>query len=88
MFVTMSHKTMAHTIHMLTRDPDPLVRAYAVAHPNAPLEDTETAINDTDYRVVAAAARVTDNRVNLAKAATHERWEVRQVAAENEHGRQ
>ena len=85
MFVAMSHKTMAHTIHMLTRDPDPLVRAYAVAHPNAPLEDTETAINDTDYRVVAAAARVTDNRVNLAKAATHERWEVRQVAAENEH---
>ena len=85
MFVAMSHKTMTHTIHMLTRDPNPLVRAYAIAHPNAPLEDTETAINDTDYRVVAAAARVTANRVNLAKAATHERWEVRQVAAENEH---
>lgn len=78
-------QTMTHTIHMLTRDPNPLVRAYAIAHPNAPLEDTETAINDTDYRVVAAAARVTANRVNLAKAATHERWEVRQVAAENEH---
>ena len=74
MFVAMSHKTMTHTIHMLTRDPNPLVRAYAIAHPNAPLEDTETAINDTDYRVVAAAARVTANRVNLAKAATHERW--------------
>lgn len=85
MFVAMSHKTMTHTIHMLTRDPNPLVRAYAIAHPNAPLEGTETAINDTDYRVVAAAARVTANRVNLAKAATHERWEVRQVAAENEH---
>lgn len=85
MRVAMSHKAMTHTIHMLTRDPDPLVRAYAIAHPNAPLEDTETAINDTDYRVVAAAARVAVNRVNLAKAATHERWEVRQVAAENEH---
>lgn len=84
MHVAMCHKTMAHTIHMLTRDPNPLVRAYAIAHPNAPLEDTETAINDTDYRVVEAAARVTANRVNLAKAATHERWEVRQVAAENE----
>lgn len=85
MYVAMSHKAMAHTIHMLTRDPDPLVRAYAIAHPRASAEDTETAINDTDYRVVAAAARVTVNRVNLAKAATHEHWEVRQVAAENEH---
>ena len=84
MFVAMCHKTMAYTIHALASDPDPLVRAYAIAHPNASLEDTETAINDTDYRVVAAAARVTVNRVNLAKAATHERWEARQVAAENE----
>lgn len=84
MFVAMCHKTMAHTVHALASDPDPLVRAYAIAHPNASLEDTETAINDPDYRVVAAAARVTVNRVNLAKAATHERWEVRQVAAENE----
>lgn len=84
MHVAMCHKTMAHTIHALASDPDPLVRAYAIAHPNASLEDTETAINDPDYRVVAAAARVTANRVNLAKAATHERWEVRQVAAENE----
>lgn len=84
MHVAMCHKTMAHTIHALASDPDPLVRAYAIAHPNASLEDTETAINDPDYRVVAAAARVTDNRVNLAKTATHERWEVRQVAAENE----
>ena len=83
--VAMCHKTMAHTIHALASDPDPLVRAYAVAHPNTSLEDTETAINDTDYRVVAAAARVTVNCVNLAKAATHEHWEVRQVAAENEH---
>ena len=82
--VAMCHKTMAHTIHALASDPDPLVRAYAIAHPNASLEDAETAINDPDYRVVAAAARVTVNRVNLAKAATHERWEVRQVAAENE----
>ena len=82
--VAMSHKTMAHTVHALASDPDPRVRAYAIAHPNAPLEDTETAINDTDDRVVAAPARITVNRVNLAKAATHERWEVRQVAAENE----
>lgn len=85
MYVAMCHKTMAHTIHALASDPDPLVRAYAIAHPHASLEDTETAINDADYRVVAAAARVTVNRVSLAKAATHERWEVRQVAAENEH---
>lgn len=85
MFVAMCHKTMAHTIHALASDPDPRVRAYAIAHPHASLEDTETAINDTDYRVVAAAARVTVNRVSLAKAATHEHWEVRQVAAENEH---
>ena len=85
MFVAMCHKTMAHTVHALASDPDPRVRAYAIAHPHASLEDTETAINDTDYRVVEAAARVTANRVNLAKAATHERWEVRQVAAENEH---
>lgn len=84
MYVAMSHKAMAHTIHMLTRDPDPLVRAYAIAHPRASAEDTETAINDPDYRVVESAARVTVNRVSLAKAATHERWEVRQVAAENE----
>lgn len=84
MHVAMCYKTMAHTIHALASDPDPLVRAYAIAHPNASLEDTETAINDPDYRVVAAAARVTANRVNLAKTATHERWEVRQVAAENE----
>lgn len=84
MHVAMCCKTMAHTIHALASDPDPLVRAYAIAHPNASLEDTETAINDPDYRVVAAAARVTANRVNLAKTATHERWEVRQVAAENE----
>lgn len=84
MFVAMRHKTMTRTVHALASDPDPRVRAYAIAHPNAPLEDTETAINNTDYRVVAAAARVTINRVNLAKAATHERWEVRQVAAENE----
>ena len=83
-FVAMCHKTMAHTVHALASDPDPLVRAYAIAHPNASLEDTETAINDPDYRAVAAAARVTVNRVNLAKAATHERWEARQVAAENE----
>ena len=84
MHVAMCHKTTAHTIHALASDPDPRVRAYAVAHPHASLEDTETAINDTDYRVVAAAARITVNRVSLAKAATHERWEVRQVAAENE----
>ena len=84
MFVAMSHKTMTHTLHALASDPDPLVRAYAIAHPNAPLEDAEAAINDADYRVVVAAARVTANRVNLAKAATHERWEVRQVSAENE----
>ena len=84
MFVAMCHKTMAHTVHALASDPDPLARAYAIAHPNASLEDTETAINDPDYRVVAAAARVTVNRVNLAKATTHERWEARQVAAENE----
>ena len=32
-FVAMSHKTMTHTIHMLTRDPNPLVRAYAIARP-------------------------------------------------------
>lgn len=85
MYVAMSHKAMAHTIHMLTRDPDPLVRAYAIAHPRASAGDTEMAINDPDYRVVVSAASVTVNRVNLAKAATHERWEVRQVAAENEH---
>lgn len=85
MFVAMCHKTMTHTLHALASDPDPLVRAYAIAHPNAPLEDAEAAINDADYRVVVAAARVTANRVNLAKAATHERWEVRQVAAENEY---
>ena len=85
MYVAMCHKAMAHTIHALASDPDPLVRAYAIAHPHASLEDTETAINDADYRVVAAAARVTVNRVNLAKTATHERWEARQVAAENEH---
>ena len=85
MFVAMCHKTMTHTLHALASDPDPLVRAYAIAHPNVPLEDAEAAINDADYRVVVAAARVTANRVNLAKAATHERWEVRQVAAENEY---
>lgn len=33
MHVAMSHKTMAHTIHALASDPDPLVRAYAAAHP-------------------------------------------------------
>lgn len=33
MFVAMCHKTMAHTIHALASDPDPRVRAYAIAHP-------------------------------------------------------
>ena len=85
MLVAMCDETMAETIHMLVSDPNPLVRAYAVAHDHATREQVNEAMSDTDAQVVTKAARKCDNPQLLAKAATHEDREVRMAVASNPH---
>lgn len=46
MLVAMCDETMAETIHMLVSDPNPLVRAYAIAHDHA----TREQVNKGDER--------------------------------------
>lgn len=85
MLVAMCDETMAETIHMLVSDPNPLVRAYAIAHGHATREQVNAAMSDTDAQVVAKSARKCDDPQLLAKAAAHEDREVRMVVASNPH---
>ena len=85
MLVAMCDETMAETIHMLVSDPNPLVRAYAIAHKHATREQVNAAMSDTDAQVVAKAARKCDDPQLLAKAAAHEDREVRMAVASNPH---
>ena len=83
--VAMCDAALAETIHMLVSDPNPLVRAYAIAHDHATREQVNEAMSDTDAQVVTEAARKCDNPQLLAKAATHEDREVRMAVASNPH---
>lgn len=85
MLVAMCDAALAETIHMLVSDPNPLVRAYAIAHDHATREQVNEAMSDTDAQVVTKAARKCDNPQLLAKAATHEDREVRMAVASNPH---
>lgn len=85
MLVAMCDAALAETIHMLVSDPNPLVRAYAIAHDHATREQVNEAMSDPDHTVVAEAARKCDNPQLLAKAATHEDREVRMAVASNPH---
>lgn len=85
MLVAMCDAALAKTIHMLVKDPNPLVRAYAIAHDHATREQVNAAMSDTDAQVVAKAARKCDNPQLLAKAATHEDREARMAVASNPH---
>lgn len=85
MLVAMCDETMAKTIHMLVSDPNPLVRAYAIAHGHATREQVNAAMGDKDAQVVAKAARKCDNTQLLAKAATREDRKVRRAVASNLH---
>ena len=85
MLVAMCDETMAETIHMLASDPNPLVRAYAIAHEHATREQVNAATSDPDTQVVTKAARKCDNPQLLAKASTHEDKEVRMAVASNPH---
>lgn len=83
MLVAMCDETMAETVHMLVSDPNPLVRAYAIAHKHATREQVNAAMSDTDEQVVTQAARKCDDPQLLAKAATHEDKNVRMSVASN-----
>ena len=83
MRVAMCDAALSETIHMLVSDPNPLVRAYAIAHDHATKEQALAAMSDPDHTVVAEAARKCDNPQLLAKAATHEDREVRMTVALN-----
>ena len=83
MLVAMCDETMAKTIHMLTSDPDPRVRFYAIANGHATKEQALAAMSDPDHTVVAEAARKCDDPQLLAKAAIHEDREVRMAVARN-----
>ena len=85
MLIAMCDETMPETIHMLVSDPNPLVRAYAIAHEHATREQVNAAMSDPDAQVVTKAARKCDNPQLLAKAATHEDREVRMAVASNPH---
>lgn len=85
MLVAMCDAALAETIHMLVSDPNPLVRAYAIAHDHATREQVNKGMSDTDAQVVTKAARKCDNPQLLAKAATHEDREVRMAVASNPH---
>jgi len=85
MLVAMCDAALAETIHMLVSDPNPLVRAYAIAHVNATREQVNTAMSDTNAQVVKQAARKCDNPQLLSISATHESREVRMVVASNPH---
>ena len=85
MLVAMCGAALAETIHMLVSDPNPLVRAYAIAHDHATREQVNKGMSDTDAQVVTKAARKCDNPQLLAKAATHEDREVRMAVASNPH---
>lgn len=85
MLVAMCDAALAETIHMLVSDPNPLVRAYTIAHDHATREQVNEAMSDTDAQVVTKAARKCDNPQLLAKTATHEDREVRMAVASNPH---
>ena len=85
MLVAMCDAALAKTIHMLASDPNPLVRAYAIAHNHATREQVNTAMSNTNAQVVKQAARKCDDPQLLAKAATHKSREVRMVVASNPH---
>lgn len=85
MLVAMCDAALAKTIYMLVSDPNPLVRAYAIAHSHATREQVNTAMSGTNAQVVKQAARKCDDPQLLAKAATHEDREVRMVVASNTH---
>ena len=83
MFVAMSHKTMAHTIHMLTRDPDPRVRAINAENATQ-TRVLAIATRDTEPNVAVAAA-INENTADsdLAHLATHSDDRVRRMVALN-----
>ena len=85
MLVAMCDETMAETIHMLVSDPNPLVRAYAIAHGNATREQVNKGMSDADAQVVKQAARKCDDPQLLSISATHKSREVRMVVASNPH---
>lgn len=83
MLVAMCDAALVETIHMLISDPNPLVRAYAIAHGHATREQVNAAMSDTDAQVVAKATRKCDDPQLLAKAAAHKDREVRMAVASN-----
>lgn len=85
MLIAMCDAALSETIHMLVSDPNPLVRAYAIAHDHATREQVNEAMSDTNAQVVAKAARKCDDPQLLSIAATHEDREVRMVVASNPH---
>ena len=85
MLVAMCDAALAETIHMLVSDPNPLVRAYAIAHDHATREQGNEAMSDTDAQVVKQAARKCDDPQLLSISATHEDREVRMAVASNPH---
>lgn len=85
MLVAMCDETMAETIHMLVSDPNPLVRAYAIAHEHATGQQVNAAMSDTNAQVVKQAARKCDDPQLLSIAAMHSDREVRMVVASNTH---
>lgn len=85
MLVAMCDETMGETIHMLVSDPNPLVRAYAIAHEHATREQVNKGMSDADAQVVKRAARKCDNPQLFSISATHKSREVRMVVASNPH---
>lgn len=87
MLVAMCDETMAETIHMLVSDPNPLVRAYAIAHGNATREQVNKGMSDADAQVVKQAARKCDDPQLLSISATHKSREVSVPGTAQPHGR-
>lgn len=85
MLVAMCDAASAETIHMLVSDPNPLVRAYAIAHEHATGQQVNAAMSDTNAQVVKQAARKCDDPQLLSIAAMHSDREVRMVVASNTH---
>lgn len=85
MLVAMCDAALAETIHMLVGDPNPLVRAYAIAHEHATREQVNKGMSDTDAQVVKQAARKCDDPQLLSISATHKSREVRMSVANNPH---
>ena len=83
MHVAMCYKTMAHTIHALASDPDPLVRAINAENATQP-RALAIAARDTEPDVAVAAATNTHTAgSDLAYLAAHGDERVRRMVALN-----